>query len=195
MVDQKAEHSAEQCDNELERTIEHRIRDRTCVPHRDVLRGASAVLLKVLIPYNSSTQIRKTRKIPVVMETVSVLPTMSSLRQAASLTMTGELEKQPIPVLYQSAIPHRPSQHFLRASSIFNFSWLRPSACPSSVLLSKARMQTHRSCLWYTDGFLLGLQCPRKLCKCSQGLVLKSFFFSLQILHANEWLSFANHLQ
>lgn len=93
------------------------------------------------------------------------LATISSLRQAASLTTTGELEKKPIPVLYQSAIPHRPSQHFLRASSIFHFSWLRPSVCPSSALLSKARMQTHRSCLWYTDSFLLGLLCPRKLCK------------------------------
>lgn len=80
MVDQKAEQSAEQCDNGLERTIEHRIRDRTCVPHGDVLHGASAVPLKVLIPYNTSTQIRKTRKIPVVMETVSVLPTMSLSR-------------------------------------------------------------------------------------------------------------------
>lgn len=68
------------------------------------------------------------------------------------------------------------------------------AARPSSALLSKARMQTHRSCLWYTDGFLLGLQCPRKLCKCRQGLAL-IFFFSIQILHANERLSFANHLQ
>lgn len=50
------------------------------------------------------------------------------------------------------------------------------AARPSSALLSKARMQTHRSCLWYTDGFLLGLQCPRKLCKCRQGLAL--IFFS-----------------
>lgn len=65
MVDQKAE----QCDSGLKRTIEHCIRDRTCVSHRDVFRGANAVL----IPNYSSTQIRKTRKIPVVMETVSVL--------------------------------------------------------------------------------------------------------------------------
>lgn len=158
-----------------------------CVPHRDVLRVASTVPLKVLIPFNSSTQIRKTRKIPVVMETVSVLLTMSSLQQAASLTMTGELEKQPIPVLYQSAIPHRPSKHFLRASSIFHFSWLRPSARLSSAVLSKARMQTHRSCLWYTDGFLLGLRCPRKLCKCSQGLALKSFFPPLPPNIACKW--------
>lgn len=54
-------------------TIEHCIRDRTCVPHGDVLCRASAVPLKVLIPYKSSTQIRKARKSPVVMETVSIL--------------------------------------------------------------------------------------------------------------------------
>lgn len=71
MVDEKPKQSAEQSDNGLERTIEHRIWDRRCVPHRDVLRGNSAVPLQVLNPYNSSTQIWKTRKIPVVMETVS----------------------------------------------------------------------------------------------------------------------------
>lgn len=92
---------------------------RASVPLLDVLCGDSMTILKHLIPGRSSTQIRKTGQIPVVMATSSVLVTLPSLWQALPLQRqvkwkTANSHSLPVshyiwtllPLLYLSSISH-----------------------------------------------------------------------------------------